>query len=178
MSEILLQVTREAQLELLMKQYGRKIVHFVYLLTKDRSMAEDVTQEAFIKVYQHLHTFRGESQIQTWLYKIALNEAKKQLRRWSFRHLFYTPRVVELKDEQESHSPRLLEAIEKSELADMIMQLPFAYRQVIALHYYQDLTIQEVGHILGVSEGAARNKLYRARNRLKEILQKEGYAWE
>lgn len=177
-NEILLQVTKEAQFEILMKQYGRKILHFVYLLTKDRSMAEDITQEVFVKVYQHLHTFRGESQIQTWIYKIALNEAKNQRRKWSFRRLFYSPNMDELKDARDHYSPRFLETIQKSELASLIMRLPWAYRQVIALHYFQELSIQEVGHILGLSEGATRNKLYRARNRLKEILQKEGFAWD
>ncbi|NGQ94930.1 sigma-70 family RNA polymerase sigma factor [Brevibacillus sp. SYP-B805] len=76
-----LALTKEARLEIYMREYGEKILHMVYLMTKDRVTAEDITQETFVKVYRNMGSFRGESQIHTWIYRIAVNEAKKHLRK-------------------------------------------------------------------------------------------------
>ncbi|MGG3593303.1 sigma-70 family RNA polymerase sigma factor [Brevibacillus laterosporus] len=68
-----------------MNEYGRRVVHLVYLIVKNRTSAEDIAQEVFVKVYRHLPSFRGESSIQTWIYRIAINEAKKHVRSWYVR---------------------------------------------------------------------------------------------
>ncbi|HZG82701.1 MAG TPA: sigma-70 family RNA polymerase sigma factor, partial [Brevibacillus sp.] len=78
-----LSLTNEAVLEQMMRQYGEKILQLVYLIVKDRSMAEDITQEVFLKAFRSLHTFRADSNMKTWLYRIAINESKKYLRSWS-----------------------------------------------------------------------------------------------
>jgi RNA polymerase sigma factor (sigma-70 family) len=92
-----LQPTKDAVFEGLMSEYGDKILQLVYLNVKDRTIAEDITQEVFISAYRHLETFRGESSYKTWLYRIAINETKKYLRSWSFRKIFST---IKTKDEK------------------------------------------------------------------------------
>lgn len=159
-----------------MQTYGRKVLHLVYLFVKDQSLAEDVTQDVFIKVYLNLERFRGESDIKTWIYRIAVNEAKKQLRSWVFRNIFASEKVHLLADTHSKvTSEKKLDHLDREEFTRYILQLPVSYRQMIALHYYQDLSIEEIAEILRISNGNVRNKLYLARKKLKRILEKEGY---
>jgi len=72
--------TKEALFEEVMQAYLKKVLRLVYLIVKDQSSAEDITQEVFLKAYKNLRSFREESSMQTWIYRIAVNEAKKHLR--------------------------------------------------------------------------------------------------
>lgn len=83
-----LQQTPEASLDRLMQEYGTRVLRLVTLMVKDRDLAEDITQDVFLKVYRNLSGFRGESSIHTWIYRIAVNECKGYLRSWTFRNLF------------------------------------------------------------------------------------------
>ncbi|WP_019119622.1 sigma-70 family RNA polymerase sigma factor [Brevibacillus massiliensis] len=176
-----LQPTKDAVFEGLMSEYGDKILQLVYLNVKDRTIAEDITQEVFISAYRHLETFRGESSYKTWLYRIAINETKKYLRSWSFRKIFST---IKTKDEKpvETADQINLETIvmtkqDKAEIAEIVMSMSPQYRQVITLFYYEDLTIKETAHALGVSEETVRTKLHRARKQFKKRAEKEGITW-
>lgn len=163
-----LQFTREATLEQLMKEYGTRILRLVYLFVKDRSLAEDIAQEVFVKVYRHLPDFRGESSIQTWLYRIAVNECKGHLRSWSFRNIF--PRSIIQQAGYTTVEQSVMETEERADIARQVITLSPLYRQVIALHYYEDLTIAEIAEVLGTSEGTVRTRLHRARHQLKERI--------
>ncbi|WP_312109792.1 sigma-70 family RNA polymerase sigma factor [Brevibacillus reuszeri] len=166
--------TKEALFEEVMQAYLKKVLRLVYLIVKDRSSAEDITQEVFLKAYKNLGSFREESSMQTWIYRIAVNEAKKHLRSWSFRKLFYKPDVDAGIVEDTASAVILSE--HRIRFARHVMELPSSYRQLIVLHYYEELSVEEVADILGISTGAVYTKLHRARQKLKERLEKEG-AW-
>ncbi|WP_241236340.1 sigma-70 family RNA polymerase sigma factor [Brevibacillus marinus] len=176
-----LQPTKEAALEAIMHEYGEKIIQLAYLIVKDRSMAEDITQEVFIKAYQSLDSFRGDSSLRTWLYRIAINESRKYLRSWSFRNIFSTfkqkkEKRMETIDPADVEST-VLASVRRAEIAEMVMSMSPQYREIITLHYYEDLSIREVSHVLGVSEDAVRTKLSRARRQFKKLMEKEGTTW-
>jgi RNA polymerase sigma-70 factor (ECF subfamily) len=167
--------TNEALFEELLQGYLKKVLRLVYMIVKDRGLAEDITQEVFLKAYKNISSFRGESSLQTWIYRIAVNEAKKHVRSWSFRHLFFRAEVnIGMVEGTES-------AIMKNDLrvrfANLVMSLPARYRQVILLHYYEQLSVEEIAEVLGTSTGAVHTKLHRARKKLKELLEKEGVDW-
>ncbi|GED67466.1 RNA polymerase subunit sigma [Brevibacillus reuszeri] len=166
--------TKEALFEEVMQAYLKKVLRLVYLIVKDRSSAEDITQEVFLKAYKNLGSFREESSMQTWIYRIAVNEAKKHLRSWSFRKLFYKPDVDAGIVEDTASAVILSE--HRIRFARHVMELSSSYRQLIVLHYYEELSVEEVADILGISTGAVYTKLHRARQKLKERLEKEG-AW-
>ncbi|MED1725361.1 sigma-70 family RNA polymerase sigma factor [Brevibacillus parabrevis] len=170
-----LQPTVEAAFEQIMQDYGTRILRLVTFLVKDHSLAEDITQEVFVKAYQHLPRFRGESSVHTWLYRIAVNECKGYLRSWSFRHIF--PRSWIRKDGELSTESLVLHQEQRDQLVAEVLQLAPLYRQVIVLHYYADLSIKEVADVLRISEGTARTRLHRARQQLKQSLG-EGSEWE
>ncbi|NKQ22645.1 sigma-70 family RNA polymerase sigma factor [Brevibacillus laterosporus] len=171
--------TNEAIMERIMNEYGRRVVHLVYLIVKNRTSAEDIAQEVFVKVYRHLPSFRGESSIQTWIYRIAINEAKKHVRSWYVRNIFPSlfGEYLHTQKEQDETEPLVMKQVERKEFVQLVLKLPLSYRQVIVLHYYQDLSIEEVAHVLEASQGAVRNKLYRGRKKLKQLLEREGLSW-
>lgn len=153
-----------------MKEYGTRILRLVYFFVKDRSLAEDITQEVFVKVFRHLSEFRGESSIQTWLYRIAVNECKGYLRSWSFRNIF--PRSAIQQNGYTTVEQTVVNTEERASIVQQVLSLSPLYRQVIALHYYEDLSISEIAQVLGTSEGTVRTRLHRARQQLKERMEK------
>jgi RNA polymerase sigma-70 factor (ECF subfamily) len=173
--EVPLIKTNEAQFEELLQGYLKKVLRLVYLIVKDRNLAEDITQEVFLKAYKNMASFRGESSLQTWIYRIAVNEAKKQARSWSFRHLFFRAEVD--MGVVEGTESTILQNDLRVRFAGLVMSLPARYRQVIILHYYEDLSVEEMAEVLGTSTGAVHTKLHRARKKLKELLDKEGAGW-
>lgn len=170
-----LELTKEAQFELLVEQYLRKVFHLVFLFVKDRNAAEDITQDVFVKAYKNWRAFRGESTLQTWIYRIAVNESKKYLRSWTFRNILYRSNVSE--EKTTNVEAGVMKKLAKLEFSDLVLSLPSKYREVIALHYYEDLSVEEVAKILGISQGAVHTRLHRARKQLKEVLLTEGFTW-
>jgi RNA polymerase sigma-70 factor (ECF subfamily) len=174
-----LRMTSEAALEKLMKEYGDTIIQLVYLIVKDRSMAEDITQEVFLKAFRGLHTFRGESSMKTWLYRIAINESNKYLRSWSFKHIFSTFKKEDVPDrlDDELVEDTVIGKWTKEQVAEKVMAMSPQYRQVIVLHYYEDLQIKEIAQVLNVSEEVVRTKLHRARKQFRSLLAREELEW-
>lgn len=146
--------------------------------------AEDLTQEVFVKISQALHTFRGESQLSTWIYRIATNAALDRLRAPSYR------RVVEngLSDEPDScetaaEDKEAVAGKEASSLEqqvflneryhcyqDFIEGLPLNYRTVVALSELEGLAANEIADILGLSVDVVKIRLHRGRARLLQAL--------
>jgi RNA polymerase sigma-70 factor (ECF subfamily) len=174
-----LRMTNEAVLEQLMREYGEKIIQLVYLIVKDRSMAEDITQEVFLKAFRGLRTFRAESNMKTWLYRIAINESNKYLRSWSFKHIFSTFKKADVPDcEDDEHvEDAVIGKWTKEQVAERVMAMSPQYRQVIVLHYYEDLRIKEIAQVLNVTEEVVRTKLSRARKQFRALLEEEGLEW-
>lgn len=170
-----LQPTDEAAFEQIMREYGTRVLRLATFLVKDRTVAEDLTQDVFVKVYRHLPRFRGQSSIQTWIYRIAVNECKGYLRSWAFRKIL--PRSWIKADSDVSTERVVMDQSERDELVVQVQSLPSMYRQVIVLHYYADLSIAEVANVLYVSEGTVRTRLHRARKQLKKQMG-EGSEWE
>lgn len=171
-----LQPTHDEAFEQIMRSYGTRVLRLVIFLVKDRSLAEDITQDVFVKVYRHLPRFRGDSSIDTWLYRIVVNECKGYLRSWAFRHIL--PRSWIKAGADHSTERTVLEQAERDQLVQQVLLLPPLYRQVIALHYYADLSIGEVAEILGTSEGTVRTRLHRARQQLKrQMAGEEEWEW-
>ncbi len=171
-----LQQTIDAQLEQLMREYGTRILRLVYLFVKDRALAEDITQDVFVKVYRHLDSFRGESDIHTWMYRIAVNECKGYLRSWSFRHIF--PGQLPEKTDERTVEQTVMRRVEQENIAHLVLRLTRGHREVIALHYYSDLSVAQIADILKMKEGAVRTKLHRARLQLKALIEEEeGLEW-
>ena len=142
--------------------------------------AEDLTQEVFVKVSQALPTFRGESQLSTWIYRIATNAAIDKMRTPSFRQ---EARRCSFNDADEMEGKDLLTIAEAPSLEQRVMRkeryqcfrsfvenLPANYRTVIVLSELEELTNNEIAAVLGVSLDAVKIRLHRGRSMLLEEL--------
>ncbi|MEO0073577.1 MAG: RNA polymerase sigma factor [candidate division WOR-3 bacterium] len=151
----------EADFERLYREHSQKVFSTAYRITGNRPDAEDVTQEVFIRVFKKLHTFRGESAISTWIYRITVNRALDILRRRKHE------RTVPLDESLESISEPMgvMKLIEGT-----LPSMPDGYRQVFVLHDIQGLRHCEIAKILGISEGASKSQLHRARAFLRSRI--------
>lgn len=146
---------------------GTKVIRLAFTYVKDEKIAEDITQEVFLRCYKNLNHFRGEASIKTWIYTVTVNLCKDYLRSWSYRKLFTFEKVERESTAGNSVLDYVLDTYEKRNLANAVLKLPVKYREVIILHYYEDYSIHEINEILQISEDTIRTRLRRAKEKLK-----------
>ncbi len=146
--------------------------------------AEDLTQEVFVRVSQALPTFRGESQLLTWIYRIATNAAVDRMRQPSYRRtvaadLLENPETEEIEVEDRNvwtgkPAPTLEQQVFLKQgfdcFCDFLEQLPENYRLVTALDQLGDFTAREIADLLGLSLDVVKIRMHRGRSRLLELL--------
>src|SRR5436190_4221453 len=170
----------ETSFEELVRRYQRPIAAYVYRMTGDYDAALDLTQEVFIKVHNSLVRYRSEFKFSTWIYKIAHNAAIDHLRRYAVREQAVTSGFdtdhrdtpVEgrrLTPEQESERKE-----RRSEVEMVVEMLPRAYRELIVLRHSHDLSYDEIAEVTGLPLGTVKNRLFRAREAMRDLLIKRG----
>jgi RNA polymerase sigma-70 factor (ECF subfamily) len=167
------------------RTFHPKIVRYLAHVVGRRD-AEDLTQEVFVKVSQALKTFRGESRLSTWIYRIATNAALDKLRSPSFRQKGQkslseessTKGEIEIMDKDAwtgEDTPSVETSIIQKEMNECIRgiveRLPENYRTVVVLGELEEFRDEEIAEILGVSIHTAKIRLHRARARLKKELE-------
>lgn len=148
----------------LYEKHNEYVYNIVARIVGRPEEARDVTQEVFLQVYRSLHGFRQNARFATWLYRIAVNRALDCARGSKrFRWLPLNEAAVMVADPADSPQT----AAEKNALQDAAQQVlnrvPVQHRDVLVLKYFQDLSIEEIAEILGISETAAKVRLHRAR---------------
>lgn len=163
----------------LIAPYRRGIYLTAYDVLQVEADAEDVAQEAFLKAFRALRSFRRESQFSTWLFRIAINEARMKLRKRrevSLESLFpddeedgdYTPTL--LRDWREIPSESLLREETRRIVRESIAALPERYREIITLRDVNGLNIAQASEALGISVGNTKVRLLRARLLLRDLF--------
>jgi RNA polymerase sigma-70 factor (ECF subfamily) len=180
----LVQAARKGDLEAfsqLVKRYDRNIFRIAQHITHNEEDAEDVVQDAFLKAFQNLAQFQGNSKFYTWLVRIAVNEALMKLRR---RRTDKTVSIDEDVETEEGSMPRELadwspnpeQLYRQSELSDILKKtiqgLPPGFRTVFVLRDVEGLSTEETADMLGLSIPAVKSRLLRARLQLRERLAK------
>ena len=164
----------EGSFEELVNRYQRPISAFVYRMVGDYDVALDLTQEIFIKVYASLARYRPEFKFSTWIYKIAHNAAIDHLRRTSSRERSLCAGTetdnYELPLESEGLTPEQQSEREerRGEIENVVRSLPTAYRELIVLRHSQDLTYEEIVEVTGLPLGTVKNRLFRAREMMRQ----------
>ena len=168
----------QSAFEELVNRYDRRIYRVALHITQNPTDAEDAMQDAFVKAYQHLADFHGESRFYTWLVRITVNEALMRLRRRR-PNVFSLDEPVEGEDNQmsreiEDWGPSPEQRFEQSEMAGIlekvIGELEPIYRAVFTLRDVGDISTEETAKILGISVPAVKSRLLRARLKLRELL--------
>lgn len=164
------QETFESAFEFLVNRYSRQLYPVVRRIVLRHEDADDVLQNTFIKVWQKIKTFRGESKLTTWLHSIAINEALSFVRREKAdRKLALTGEDYDIAQMLTSDPYFNGEEIEAQFLA-AIAQLPEKQRLAFELRYFDDRPFAEISKMTGTSEGALKANYHHATKKLKKFL--------
>ncbi|RPF53195.1 sigma-70 family RNA polymerase sigma factor [Aquisalibacillus elongatus] len=173
------ELTEQERLEILeecMTKYGHEIKRVVYSYIKDPTEADDITQDVFVDVYEKLNTFKGQSQLRSWIYSIAINKSKDHLRSSQNRKRIYKEKVIKLWDNKDDETPekQSIRLENTNQLLNKVKQLPVKYREMVVLYYYEDLSLKEIADILSIKVNTAKVRLQRARKKLKPLIEHDG----
>jgi RNA polymerase sigma-70 factor, ECF subfamily len=168
----------EAACAELVSEHQRMVVQLATNLLSDREEALDLSQEVFLRVFSTIHRFRGQSSLRTWIYRIAVNQARNRHRFWRRRH---RADQVSLDEHVATHGEFLSGrdaapdgVLAQKELAarlqDALARLPFDQRTAIVLREIDGLSYEEIAYSLGVAVGTVKSRLTRARKALREEL--------
>lgn len=160
----------------IVERFKDRLFAFIYRFVGDEDLAEDLVQDALIKVYTHRHAYREIARFSTWIYTIAGNLARTELRKrkrratFSMSTLGLGEREYELPSEDFAPSKTLEgEQIEKH-IRIALAKLPLHFRTVIILRDVQELSYEEISKIMKIPLGTVKSRVNRARLRLQEML--------
>ena len=163
---------KEELIDELMNKYGQEILQLVNSYVKNKTIAEDLTQDIFVKCYRSLNTFKGKSKVKTWLWRIAINHCKDYLKSWYQKNvLAIENEFVYTVDSKESVEQTVIKNDEDERLVFEVMNLPIKYREVIYLFYFEELPIKEIAQVIEVKENTVKTRMRRAKELLKDRLE-------
>jgi RNA polymerase sigma-70 factor (ECF subfamily) len=156
----------------LIAAHGAAVLRLAYSYVRDRAMAEDIFQETFMRWLRHRNSIDNPSRVRPWLLTVAANLSRDHLRSWNHRTMWPTDAVPDVvtPGSTEDHA---VAADEARRLADAVMTLPTHFREVVHLHYYEQLDTHEVAAVLGIPPATVRTRLFRARRDLRSMVQEE-----
>lgn len=180
--------------ELLVIKYQRRIQRLIGRMVRDTDLVEDIAQESFIRAYRALHQFRGEAQFYTWLYRIAVNTAKKTLLDLKNDPLVTEAALRPAGDDDETFRPgtepiaeetpeTLLAAQEIAAAVQAALEaLPEDLRQAVTLREIEGLSYEDISAVMGCPIGTVRSRIFRAREaisaRVRPMLERQtGKRW-
>ena len=159
-------------------EHQRMVIQLAINLLGDREEALDLSQEVFLRVFRTIHRFRGQSSLRTWIYRIAVNQARNKHRFWRRRHRadqisldLHISTHGDFVSAGESTPDRLLAQKELARLLEQALDgLPFDQRTAIVLREIDGLSYDEIAFSLGVAVGTVKSRLTRARQALRMEL--------
>ena len=176
--------------ELLVIKYQRRIERLIARMVRDQDLVQDIAQETFLRAYRALHQFRGEAQFYTWLYRIAVNTAKKTLLEMKRDPVVLESGLQISDDEDETFRQRnepssdetpetVLAAREIAAAVNAAMEaLPEDLRQAVTLREIEGLSYEEIALAMNCPIGTVRSRIFRAREaistRVKPLLERQG----
>lgn len=161
--------TRDRGVRLMMDFYQSRLYWHIRRLIVDHNLAQDVLQDTFIKAYQNFHQFKQDSQLYTWLYRIATNEALQQLNKMK--------RMQKTDEDAEYHLQNLVaESVQQDAeeiqvlLQKAIQTLPEKQKLVFTMRYYDDLPYEEISQVLDMSVGTLKTNYHYAKQKVEEYI--------
>jgi len=161
------------EFELAYKEFYPVLIRVAYRICGSMEVSEDLCQEAFVRYYERMDTIPPGDQARYWMIRVVKNlafnyEKRKGRERNAHRKHFYEPKPEIVNQGEKS----LLEDEAKKLVQDALMKLPYKMRVVLSLKEYANLSYKQIGEILKISEGNVKIRVFRARQKLSEILDK------
>jgi RNA polymerase sigma-70 factor (ECF subfamily) len=163
----------------LIRPYERRVFVIAFTILRNEADAQDAVQDALLKAFKYLAQFRHESRFSTWLIQVAINEARLRQRK---SHLEIMRPIEDQENEEGTYTPRdfadwreiPLEVLERKEIREKLVaalgSLAQKYREVFVLRDVEHMSIEDTAHALGISAGAVKTRLLRARLMLRDLL--------
>jgi RNA polymerase sigma factor (sigma-70 family) len=164
---------RQSDYAILVSRYQQYVYTLVLRYVQQRELAEELAQDVFVKAYANLASFRGESKFSTWLYTIVHTTCLSHLRKINNTPvLLEEEKMINLLDAQQQETPwtRIEQNSRKATLNQAIGQLPETDGQVLTLFYMASQSVEEISNITGMTTTNVKVRLFRARQKLKEII--------
>ena len=176
----------ERAFNVLVRTYEHRVFGLVFRMIGNRAEAEELAQEVFYQVFKAIGSFRGESKLSTWIYRIAVNLCKNRAKYLKVRktdaqvdiddHADHAPlaeargsNVAQIERPDEAMEGRQLEKI----VRDSILEIDPTFRECLVLRDVEELSYEEIGEITGLPAGTVKSRIFRARAQLKEMVEKK-----
>jgi RNA polymerase sigma-70 factor (ECF subfamily) len=162
--------------ENIVQRYKDPLINFVYQFLNDRIDSEDVVQETFLRVYRNKHLYRNIAKFSTWIYTIASNLAKTELRRRRRRKLVsisqmgFNNKDYELTDNEQTPEEQIDSEMQERTIRKEIDDLPVKFKEVVVLRDIQEFSYEEISQILKIPIGTVKSRVNRGRLRLQKRL--------
>jgi RNA polymerase sigma-70 factor, ECF subfamily len=162
--------------EQLYRRYSKRVYHLCLRMVKNQTEAEDLTQEAFLRVFRKIHTFQGKSAFSTWLHRVSMNTVLMSLRK---------KKRVEIPMDSEGHyeeepgearqlpgapDPSLIGLFDRENLKRVFRQLPKGYKRMLVLHDVLGYEHNEIASLVKCTVGNSKSQLHKARVRMRSLL--------
>jgi len=158
----------------LVDRYKDLVFTLALRMVKNREEAEEVSQDTFIKVYNSLNRFKGDSKFSTWIYRVAYNTCLDRLKKNKRQE--YTVAIDEYTEHQVKTLENALDALEEQEkqlaIKKCLEMLPSEDSFILTLYYFEELSLDEISKITGLKPNNVKVKLFRSRKKLATILKK------
>ena len=149
-------------------EHSKLVYKYLFCLTHNNELAEELTQETFICAIKEINNFKGNSKLSTWLCQIAKNLWYKELRKIKKANIIPIDEIsVNIKNEEDIET-KIIQNNEKEILYKMIERLPNELREIIYLRIVGEFSFKQIGEILGKNENWARVTFYRGKEKMKE----------
>lgn len=170
LSKFSVEKTQNEAFNLLLQKYQQKIYWHIRRLVIDHDDADDIVQETFVKVWKNLHNFRSDSQLYTWIYRIATNESITFLNKKKNRNNISLDEInSELAETLSSSSYFDGDKIQRK-LQQAILTLPEKQRIIFNMKYFDDMKYEEISEVLGTTVGALKASFHIAVKKIETIL--------
>jgi RNA polymerase sigma-70 factor, ECF subfamily len=163
--------------EILVKRYKDPLMNFVYRFVGDRDVCTDIVQDTMIKFYLNKDSYRSFAKFSTWIYTIAGNLAKNELKRRRRRNIFSLSnndddeKSIQIEDKSFLAPDRATDSEIKSEIIQKaLLKVKPVYREVVILRDIQDLSYEEISEITGLAIGTVKSRINRGRIQLQKLL--------
>ena len=157
-------------------RYKDKLLNYIYQFVHDIDLAEDLLQDTFLKLYTHKNSYKNIAKFSTWIYTIAGNFAKTELRKtkrrktYSNSELIYSEDELVVPDFSNEADNEIINKSLKNDLKDCLSKLPLDFRTIIILRDIQELSYDEISIIIELPLGTVKSRINRARLKLYECL--------
>jgi RNA polymerase sigma-70 factor (ECF subfamily) len=162
--------------EQLYRRYSKRVYHLCLRMVKNEAEAEDLTQEAFMRVFRKIHTFLGQSAFSTWLHRVSMNTVLMSLRKKKRVEI-----SLENDDRYEEEpgvprqipggpDPALVGLFDRENLKRVFRQMPYVYKQMLVLHDVLGYEHNEIASLANCSVGNSKSQLHKARVRMRALL--------